>query len=151
MQREFLPFPSILLQSPPFANGPNDGLVIQVMISWPPEPLVPKPPDVPFASKDIIWLRIMHPPFPLVPPGPPCPGRLLLGSTGLDCLDVSPRLISLRRLQITSSCSSPSLLKLVFRSPGTRGMQPSGQASNYFWCSPFLSLCGSFAATVYQL
>ena len=52
------------------------------MISWPPEPYVPKPPDVLFACKAIVWLRIMHSPLSLVPPGPPCPGQLFAGSTG---------------------------------------------------------------------
>ncbi len=85
MQREFLALPSILLQSPPpRADGPDDGSVIPVVISWPLEPHVPKPPDVYFTRKDIIWLGIMHPPFPLVPPGPPCPGRLFAGSTGRE-------------------------------------------------------------------
>jgi hypothetical protein len=54
------------------------------MISWPPEPYVPQSLDVPFARKNIIWLRIMHPPFPLLPPGPPCPGRLFAWLTGLE-------------------------------------------------------------------
>jgi hypothetical protein len=83
MQREFLLCPSILIQSPPpCANSPDDSSVIRVVISWPPEPHVPKPPDVPFACKDIICLRIIHPPFPLVMPGPPCLGQLFAGSTG---------------------------------------------------------------------
>ena len=43
-----------------------------------------RPLDVPFARKNIVWLRVVHPPFPLVPPGPPCPGLLFVWSTGCE-------------------------------------------------------------------
>ena len=49
MQWEFLPFPPVILQlPPPCVYGPDDGLVVRVVILWPPEPYVPKPPDVLF-------------------------------------------------------------------------------------------------------
>ncbi len=85
LQWEFLAFPPILLQlPPPYADGRDDGSVVRDMVSWPPEPHVPKPLDVPFTCKNIIWLLVVHPPFPLMPPGPPCPGRLFVWSTGCE-------------------------------------------------------------------
>ena len=75
-------FPPILLQPPPpCADGRNDSSMVRVVVSWPPEPHVPKL-DVSLARKNLIWLQIVHPPFPLVPLGPPCPGRLFAWLAG---------------------------------------------------------------------